>query len=279
MADIPPLQAPPKVHALPLPPSAPVPEVPAPPGRLPAPSVIDDTAEMYWVRDEVQEFRAVCITESTAMELLHRRTYPIHNVDSVTQDRDDLVQLEDINEASILNNLKLRFAKDEIYTSLGTIVVTVNPYKWIESLYTDETLSKYEGASARGITDLPPHVYATAERAYYGLMEHQHDQSIVISGESGAGKTETTKKCLAYLATVAQSTSGVEKRILAANPVLEAFGNAKTLRNDNSSRFGKWMENYFDQSGKIIGCSNQNFLLEKSRVVAQDAASSVKRML
>ena len=230
----------------------------------------EEEAAYYWVRDDTSEFTAKKREDTTAMELLHRRTYPIHDVQSITQDRADLVQLEDINEASILNNLQLRFVHDNIYTSLGTIVVAVNPYKWIQELYTDASLARYKGASARGITDLPPHVYATAERAYYGLMEHHKDQSIVISGESGAGKTEATKKCLSYLAGVAESTSGVERRILSANPVLEAFGNAKTLRNDNSSRFGKWMENYFDANGRIIGCSNQNFLLEKSRVVMQD---------
>ena len=263
-----------------LPPGPPktTPKIPALPTTLPSTpnknnnnnTKIDEEPTIYWVRDQDQEFAVKKRDEITILELNHRRTYPIHDLKSVTTDCGDLVQLEDINEASILNNLNLRFQKYEIYTSLGTIIVAVNPYKWIKTLYTEESLATYVGASSRGITDLQPHVYATAERAYYGLMEHRRNQSIVRSGESGAGKTEATKKCLAYLASVAESTSGVEKRILAANPVLEAFGNAKTLRNDNSSRFGKWMENYFDDNGKIVGCSNQNFLLEKSRVVLQD---------
>ena len=260
--------------SLPAPPPISAPEVPPPPTRRPATSVSMEEewkkADMYWVRDDQHEFVAKGREDITGLELLHRRSYPIHDLKSIKEDSADLVQLEDINEASILNNLLLRFQQNQIYTSLGTIVVAINPYKWIKELYTEESLSRYEGASQRGVTDLPPHVYATAERAYYGLMEHQEDQSIVISGESGAGKTEATKKCLSYLAMVAKSTSGVEERILAANPVLEAFGNAKTLRNDNSSRFGKWMENYFDSQGRIVGCSNQNFLLEKSRVVVQD---------
>ena len=227
-------------------------------------------ANVYWVRDAEHAFVAKKKSECTSKELAHHRTYPVHNEASLTTDVIDLVQLNSVNEASILNNLRLRFATDQIYTSLGTIIIAVNPFTWIDGMYTQERLRQYQGASARGETNLEPHAYATAERAYYGMMERHRNQSIIISGESGAGKTEATKTCLAYLAVVAQSSSGVEKRILAANPVLEAFGNAKTVRNDNSSRFGKWMESYFDTHGMIVGCSNQNFLLEKSRVVMQE---------
>ena len=114
---------------------------------------------------------------------------------------------------------------------------------------------------------MPPHVYNIAHDSFYGVTSFDQLQSIVISGESGAGKTEATKQCLQYLAAIAGSVSGVEKKILMANPILEAFGNAKTLRNDNSSRFGKYLEVYFNSNGKIASASTSNYLLEKIRVV------------
>jgi myosin heavy subunit len=117
--------------------------------------------------------------------------------------------------------------------------------------------------------DLPPHTYSIARSAFRALLNDKSNQSILISGESGAGKTEATKQCLQYLSEVSGSTTGVEKKILAANPILETFGNAKTLRNNNSSRFGKFMEIDFYR-GKIFACCTVNYLLEKSRVVFQN---------
>ena len=118
-----------------------------------------------------------------------------------------------------------------------------------------------------------PHTYAIASAAYRAMCNEHKDASVLISGESGAGKTEATKQCLAFLADVAGSSSGVEQKILRANPILEAFGNAKTLRNDNSSRFGRWMEVHFHRSGlhegSISGAFIENYLLEKSRLVSQ----------
>ena len=120
---------------------------------------------------------------------------------------------------------------------------------------------------------MPPHIYTIAGAALCSIVEEATNQSIIISGESGAGKTEAVKKCLQYISIVAGNDNDedkIEERILSSNPVLEAFGNAKTLRNNNSSRFGKFMQIHFDPTAKILGCSNTSYLLEKSRVVFQD---------
>jgi myosin heavy subunit len=132
-------------------------------------------------------------------------------------------------------------------------------------LYGEDTIRKYKNRRQGEI--MPPHVYDIAHDSFYRMTSFQKLQSIVISGESGAGKTECTKQALQYLAAIAGSTNNVEQKILSANPVLEAFGNAKTLRNDNSSRFGKYMEIFFDHNNRISGCATENYLLEKIRVV------------
>jgi len=176
----------------------------------------------------------------------------------------DLTLLDDLAAPLILHNLNKRFAKGEIYTNIGNILISINPYQRLP-LYTDDVVRKY--SKRKMGAQVPPHVYDIAHDSYYRLTAFSRLQSIIISGESGAGKTECTKQALQYLAAVAGSTSNVEEKILSANPVLEAFGNAKTLRNDNSSRFGKYMEIFFDHNGKISGCATQNYLLEKIRVV------------
>ena len=177
----------------------------------------------------------------------------------------DLTLLDDMGAPLILHNLRRRFEeKSEIYTNVGNILISINPYKRLP-LYTKEEVHRY--STRKFGQELPPHVFNIAYDSYYGLTSFQSLQSIIISGESGAGKTEATKQCLQYLAAVAGSRTGVENKILKANPVLEAFGNAKTIRNDNSSRFGKYIEIYFDGSGKICGSATENYLLEKIRVV------------
>eukprot|EP00944_MAST-04C_sp_MAST-4C-sp1_P008607 g8607.t1 len=177
----------------------------------------------------------------------------------------DLTLLDDMGAPLILHNLRKRFEdKQEIYTNVGNILISINPYTMLP-LYTKEMVRKY--SSRKFGQELPPHVYNIAHDSFYGLTSFQQLQSIIISGESGAGKTEATKQCLQYLAAVAGSKSNVENKILKTNPVLEAFGNAKTIRNDNSSRFGKYIEIYFDGAGKICGSEIQNYLLEKIRVV------------
>ena len=177
----------------------------------------------------------------------------------------DLVMLDVMSRPLIMYNLKERFKANEIYTNVGNILISINPYKWLP-LYTPEKLNEYIN---KGNRKMPPHVFLIADDAYALLRDTQQGQSIVISGESGAGKTECTKQCLQYIAEIAGSSSNVEQRILLANPILEAFGNAKTLRNNNSSRFGKYVEVFFDQRFTICGASNTNYLLEKSRVVQQ----------
>ena len=145
----------------------------------------------------------------------------------------DLTLLDDLAAPLILHNLNKRFQSGDIYTNIGNILISINPYQRLP-LYTDEVVRKY--SKRKMGAQVPPHVYDIAHDSYYRLTAFSRLQSIIISGESGAGKTECTKQALQYLAAVAGSTSNVEAKILSANPVLEAFGNAKTLRNDNSSR-------------------------------------------
>lgn len=175
----------------------------------------------------------------------------------------DLVLLDVMSQPLILHNLKTRFAEGEIYTNVGNILISLNPYKRLP-LYTPSIIDDYRRETVR---ELPPHVFQIANNAYCGVLEKRAGQSIVISGESGAGKTECTKQCLQFLAEVAGSESSLEQKILLANPILESFGNAKTTRNNNSSRFGKYVEILFDRTGAIQGAVTNNYLLEKSRVV------------
>ncbi|KAL7149705.1 hypothetical protein ABFS83_05G058600 [Erythranthe nasuta] len=173
---------------------------------------------------------------------------------------DDLMQLSYLNEPSVLYNLQYRYNQDMIYTKAGPVLVAVNPFKKV-SLYGDDYIDAYKCKSMAS-----PHVYAITDAAMREMIRDEVNQSIIISGESGAGKTETAKIAMQYLAALGGG-SGIEYEILKTNPILEAFGNAKTLRNDNSSRFGKLIEIHFSETGKISGASIQTFLLEKSRVV------------
>ncbi|KAG0469856.1 hypothetical protein HPP92_016556 [Vanilla planifolia] len=173
---------------------------------------------------------------------------------------DDLIKLSYLNEPSVLHALKCRHADDMIYTKAGPILVAVNPFKTVE-LYGNGLVEAYKHKN----TDAP-HVYAVAESAFSGMMKDEINQSIIISGESGAGKTETAKIAMQYLA-VQGGGNGIEDKVLHTNPILEAFGNAKTLKNHNSSRFSKLIEIHFSSTGRISGAKIQAFLLEKSRVV------------
>ena len=185
---------------------------------------------------------------------------------------DDLVLLDTTTEASIVQNLQTTLKADRIYTWIGPVLISVNPFRQISGLYTPELIRKYRG---RYTWELAPHVYAVAEDSYRALMSSHLDQVILITGESGAGKTEAAKKVMEYVAAVsplaAPSDVNIKDRLLQSNPVLEAFGNAKTIRNNNSSRFGKFMELVFDYHGRPVGGRVTNYLLEKPRVVAPAA--------
>ncbi|XP_039672113.1 unconventional myosin-VIIb-like [Perca fluviatilis] len=180
---------------------------------------------------------------------------------------DDMIKLGDMTEAGLLRNLLLRHKQGIIYTYTGSVLVAVNPYQDFP-LYSVDQVALYHG---RKLGELPPHIFAIAESCYCNMMRHLRNQCCIISGESGAGKTESTKLILQYLAAVSGELSKqkIEQQILESNPILEAFGNAKTVRNDNSSRFGKYLEIFFNKDGAIEGARVEQYLLEKSRVCRQ----------
>eukprot|EP01130_Rhizamoeba_saxonica_P005235 TRINITY_DN209_c0_g1_i1.p1 TRINITY_DN209_c0_g1~~TRINITY_DN209_c0_g1_i1.p1 ORF type:complete len:1059 (-),score=289.97 TRINITY_DN209_c0_g1_i1:43-3219(-) len=182
---------------------------------------------------------------------------------------DDMVMLSSVSNSNINSNLEKRFEKDIIYTYIGHVLISVNPFRMIPGLYDEQTLFDYRGKFR---FEMPPHVYATADDMYRSMLSNEEAQCVIISGESGAGKTEASKKILQYIACVsgrAADVARVKDMILDSNPLLEAFGNAKTIRNNNSSRFGKYMEIQFDRSGDPKGGRITNYLLEKSRVTFQ----------
>ncbi|XP_066514918.1 myosin Ic, paralog b [Hoplias malabaricus] len=181
----------------------------------------------------------------------------------------DFVLLENhTSEVAFIENLRKRFKENLIYTYIGSVLVSVNPYKDLE-IYTKQHMERYRGVN---FYEVSPHIYAVSDNAYRSMRTERRDQCILISGESGAGKTEASKKVLQYYAVTCPASDHVQTvkdRLLQSNPVLEAFGNAKTLRNDNSSRFGKYMDIQFDFKGAPVGGHILNYLLEKSRVVHQ----------
>ncbi|XP_077748512.1 unconventional myosin-XV [Canis aureus] len=178
---------------------------------------------------------------------------------------EDMTQLEDLQETTVLSNLKTRFERNLIYTYIGSILVSMNPYRMF-GIYGPEQVQQYNG---RALGENPPHLFAIANLAFAKMLDAKQNQCIIISGESGSGKTESTKLILRYLAAMNQKRGITQQiKILEATPLLESFGNAKTVRNDNSSRFGKFVE-VFLEGGMISGAITSQYLLEKSRIVFQ----------
>ncbi|XP_005307622.2 myosin-11 isoform X2 [Chrysemys picta bellii] len=240
---------------------------------------------LVWVPSEKQGFEAASIKEEKGDEVVVELA---ENGKKITVSKDDIqkmnppkfskvedmAELTCLNEASVLHNLRERYFSGLIYTYSGLFCVVVNPYKYLP-IYSDKIIDMYKGKKRH---EMPPHIYAIADTAYRSMLQDREDQSILCTGESGAGKTENTKKVIQYLAFVASSHKGkkdtsitgeLEKQLLQANPILEAFGNAKTVKNDNSSRFGKFIRINFDVTGYIVGANIETYLLEKSRAIRQ----------
>ena len=243
-----------------------------------------------WVAGEIldeESGEVSVITESGAVSLLpasERSTLLARNPEGEEAPH-DLATLSHLDEPNILHGLTRRFDEDAIYTAIGPMLVALNPWKSLPSLYSAETLRSYLGdedekegrqpSQESSTSEQAPHPYQVARAAVRGVRAGER-QSVLVSGESGAGKTETTKVILAFIAASSgdgdgSAGDGVQRVLLECNPVLEAFGNAKTLRNNNSSRFGKWTEVRFDACGRIAGGAVKTYLLEKSRVVRQPA--------
>ncbi|XP_078051109.1 myosin heavy chain 95F jaguar isoform X4 [Augochlora pura] len=241
-------------------------------------ALTDMENQQVWVRDPQEGFiigKFVDMVDGDALIMpldpkYPQRTCPLDEVypaGEYTKDVEDNCALMYLNEATLLNNVRTRYFKDRIYTYVANILIAVNPYCEVKDLYSPRTIKSYQGKS---LGETPPHVFAIADKAFRDMKVLKQSQSIIVSGESGAGKTESTKYLLRYLCDLWGSTAGpIEQKILDANPVLEAFGNAKTKRNNNSSRFGKFMEVHFDSKCQVVGGYISHYLLEKSRVCLQ----------
>ncbi|XP_067353630.1 myosin-10-like isoform X2 [Channa argus] len=256
---------------------------------------------LVWIPSERHGFEAASIREERAdevvVELAENGKKAVVNKDDIQKMNppkfskvEDMAELTCLNEASVLHNLKDRYYSGLIYTYSGLFCVVINPYKNLP-IYSENIIEMYRGKKRH---EMPPHIYAISESAYRCMLQDREDQSILCTGESGAGKTENTKKVIQYLAHVASSHKGrkdhnippespkpvklqsgslfygeLERQLLQANPILESFGNAKTVKNDNSSRFGKFIRINFDVTGYIVGANIETYLLEKSRAIRQ----------
>uniref|UniRef100_A0A3Q4G4C6 Myosin, heavy chain 10, non-muscle n=1 Tax=Neolamprologus brichardi TaxID=32507 RepID=A0A3Q4G4C6_NEOBR len=240
---------------------------------------------LVWIPSERHGFEAASIQQErgdeVVVELAENGKKAVINKDDIQKMNppkftkvEDMAELTCLNEASVLHNLKDRYYSGLIYTYSGLFCVVINPYKNLP-IYSENIIEMYRGKKRH---EMPPHIYAISESAYRCMLQDREDQSILCTGESGAGKTENTKKVIQYLAHVASSHKGrkdhnisgeLERQLLQANPILESFGNAKTVKNDNSSRFGKFIRINFDVTGYIVGANIETYLLEKSRAIRQ----------
>ncbi|WOL20658.1 Myosin-J heavy chain [Canna indica] len=229
-----------------------------------------EDSEAAWIDGEVIAINAGEATITTTNEKTVVASlsciYP-KDIEAPQAGVDDMTKLAYLHEPGVLHNLASRYALNEIYTYTGNILIAVNPFQRIPHLYDIDMMEQYRGAR---FGELSPHLFAVADACYRAIRNDEGSQSILVSGESGAGKTETTKMLMRYLAFMGGRTGTegrtVEQQVLESNPVLEAFGNAKTVKNNNSSRFGKFVEIQFDKNGKISGAAIRTYLLERSRV-------------
>ncbi|KAL3531162.1 hypothetical protein ACH5RR_010484 [Cinchona calisaya] len=226
--------------------------------------------DVAWIDGEVvevkgQDVKVLCTSGKTVV-VKSTNVYP-KDAEAPPCGVDDMTRLAYLHEPGVLDNLKSRYDINEIYTYTGNILIAVNPFTRLPHLYDSHMMAQYKGAA---FGELSPHPFAVADAAYRLMMNEGISQSILVSGESGAGKTESTKQLMRYLAYMggraASEGRTAEQKVLESNPVLEAFGNAKTVRNNNSSRFGKFVEIQFDQKGRISGAAVRTYLLERSRV-------------
>ena len=205
--------------------------------------------------------KMIIINKDDQIEIISEDDMLLRNNDS-EDDCDNLIDLIHLNEASILNSINIRYQKDCIYTFNNNILLAVNPFKQIP-IYGNNIISEYLNSDE----NLLPHPFFISKLACDDLFKNTNNQSILVSGESGAGKTQTTKFLMNYITTVSQTTiENIQNKILASNPIMEAFGNAKTVRNNNSSRFGKFIKLLFNEQNHLIGGKINTYLLEKIRV-------------
>ncbi|EJW85609.1 hypothetical protein WUBG_03480 [Wuchereria bancrofti] len=205
-------------------------------------------------------------TETETFQAFYDNIFPAG--EDISRDVDDNCSLIYLNDGSLLNNCRLRYNRKQFYTYVANILIAINPYEQISSLYDIEMVHKYKGKS---LGTLPPHIFAVADKAYRDMMSNHESQSVIISGESGAGKTESQKHIIRFLCESWGHLVGtIEQRILEISTILESFGNAKTACNNNSSRFGKFVEIHFNEKGIIVGGFVSHYLLERSRLCGQN---------
>ncbi|EFO99385.1 CRE-HUM-8 protein [Caenorhabditis remanei] len=241
-------------------------------------SVPPDYGRIVWITDPDAGFQAARIVDLSksgfTLTLLHSNETVNRKYEEVfSSEEDPNKSVEDncalmhLNEATLLNNCRLRYKQKKIYSYVANILISINPYQTIDGFYSSQKIKEYRGKS---LGQKEPHIYAIADKSFREMRRHRKSQSIIVSGESGAGKTESQKAILRYLCENWGADAGpIQQRLLETNPILEAFGNAKTLRNNNSSRFGKFVQIHFADNGNVAGGHVSHYLLETSRICRQ----------